>query len=409
MSLNGMKDRFPIFSKNKGLIYLDSGATTQRPDSVIDAVTNYYTCDNASVHRGVYELSERATTNYEGARDKVAEFINASDRSEVIFTSGTTESINFIADTWGRDFVKSGDEIIVTQVEHHANLIPWQRLANRNDAKLSLMKINGNDFMIDESALDLISEKTKLISLVHSSNVVGNIWREGQLEKIIKKAHSVGAKVMLDCAQSIPHKKIDVQDIDADFVAFSAHKMLGPTGLGVLYIKKELHDEVEPYQVGGSMVYDASFEKSTWDKAPGKFEAGTTPISQVIGFGAAIDFFKENINFEELHKHESKLCSALVDGISSIKKVKIFGNPDLLRSSGHLVAFTVDGIHSHDVAAMLGMKNIAVRAGHHCVQPFSRMMGLDSTVRASLYMYNDMKDVEVFVKELAGIVKDFMD
>jgi cysteine desulfurase/selenocysteine lyase len=285
--------------------------------------------------------------------------------------------------------------------------LPWQRVVKRSGASLKFIKVDTETFLFDHAGKDLINEKTKLVSLVHTSNVIGHVWKEGQLESIIQKAHSVGAKVLLDCAQSIPHQKFDVQKLKPDFVAFSAHKMLGPTGVGVLYIKKDLHDLIEPYQLGGSMVHDASFNESVWIEAPGKFEAGTPPIAQTICFGTAIDFFENNVDFNALQKHEAKLCSGMIDGLDSIKQVSIIGNKEMLKESGHLIAFTVDGIHSHDVAAMLAMENIAVRAGHHCVQPFAKLIGIDSSVRASFYMYNNMEDVNTFIRVLKEIVKGF--
>ncbi len=404
IDIKEIRKKFPIF-KNK-LIYLDSAATTQRPDCVIDAITNFYTNYNATVHRGVYELSELATQNYENTREKVAKFINAKKSSEIIFTSGTTESINFICDAsiWGNNFINSGDEILITQLEHHANLLPWQRLAKRIGAKLRFIKIDKENFVLDTDEPDLINSKTKLVSIIHSSNVLGKVWLDGQLKDLINKAHAVGARVLLDSAQFIPHERIDVQDLDVDFVAFSAHKMLGPTGLGVLYIKEELHDSIEPYKVGGSMVFDASFDSAKWDKAPNKYEAGTPPIAQVIGFGAAIDFLN-NVSFDKLKKHESNLCKKLVEMFESINSVKILGNKELLKSSGHLVTFTVKDIHAHDIAGYLGANNIAVRAGHHCVQPFVKLMGMEASVRASIYVYNNCEDIDLFIEKLKEAIK----
>ena len=408
MDIKKMREHFPILqAKREDLVYLDSAATTQRPKMVIDVIHEFYTHGNSSVHRGVYALSEKATQDYEDAREKVAKFINASDASEIIFTSGTTESINFVSDTWGRDHIKSGDEILVTQVEHHANLLPWQRIVERNGAKLKFIEVDLNEYLMKDPGSDMINNKTKLVSLVQVSNVLGDVWREGQIKSIIEKAHAVGAKVLIDGAQSIPHQKFDVQDWGADFVAFSGHKMLGPTGVGVLYIKKDLHDEVEPYQVGGSMVHDADYEEAHWQEAPSKFEAGTPPIAQVIGMGAAIDFFNEHVDFDAMHKHEAMLCARMVEGLRGINGIKILGNQERMVSDGHLVAFTVEGVHAHDVSAMLGMKGVATRAGHHCVQPLAKLMGIEASARASIYMYNDMEDVEIFIRVLSELVKDF--
>lgn len=408
MDVKKLRDLFPIFSSAaSGMAFLDSAATTQRPKMVIDAIHKFYSLENSSVHRGVYELSEKATENFEIAREKVGKFINAADSSEIIFTSGTTESINFVADTWGRDHINSGDEILVTQVEHHANLLPWQRLAKRSGAKLRFIEVDLDEFLMRDPADGLINSKTKIVSLVQVSNVLGDVWREGQIKSIIEKAHAVGAKVLLDGAQSIPHQKFDVQELDADFVAFSGHKMGGPTGIGVLYIKKELHDQVEPYQVGGAMVYEASFDDAQWAEAPTKFEAGTPPIAQVIGMGATIDFFNEYVDFDALHAYEAELCAQMITGMDAIGGIKILGNKERMMKAGHLVAFTVEDVHAHDVSAMLGMKGVATRAGHHCVQPLAKLLGIEASARASLYMYNNADDVEMFVRALGEAVKEF--
>lgn len=407
-SMKNLREKFPIFRDRKErLVYLDSAATSQRSENVIEAIHEFYSRGNASVHRGVYELSERATGLYEQARDKVAKFINAADVSEVAFTSGTTESINFVADAWAREHLKSGDEIVLTQVEHHANLLPWQRVAQKTGAKLRFIEIDTENFFLKDPPKDLINKNTKLVSLIHISNVLGNVWEKGLLESVIKRAHEVGARVLLDCAQSIAHKKIDVQALDVDFLACSAHKMCGPTGIGALYIKKELHDAVEPYQVGGSMVHDAEYEVAHWQQAPIKFEAGTPAIAQVIGFGAAIDFFNEHVDFDALHAYESQLCAQLVEGLNSIGGITILGNQKDMKMCGHLSAFVVDGIHAHDVAAMLGMRGIGVRAGHHCVQPLAKLLGVEASTRASLYMYNEPEDIEILIRELQDVIKTF--
>lgn len=410
MNIKAIRELFPIFrgdASGERLVYLDTAATSQRPSAVIDAVTDFYTNRNTSVHRGVFPLSEQATQDYEDARELVQTFINAKDPSEIIFTAGTTAAINFIADTWARDHIKKGDEIVVTQVEHHANLLPWQRTAKRNGAVLKFLTVDPKDFLVKDHIDEIITNKTKLVSVVHVSNVLGKIWREGQLEKLIKKAHSVGAKVLLDCAQSVAHQVVDVQKLDADFVVFSGHKMLAPTGVGVLYIKKELHDDVEPYQVGGSMIHDVSFEAAYWAEAPEKYEAGTPPIAQVLGLGAAVEFFNEHVDFAALHKHESQICRQLVEGLSAMKGVTIFGNQKNLKTCGHLVTFVVDTVHAHDVAAMLGMQDICVRAGHHCVQPYAKLLDIESSVRASFYMYNQAEDIEILLRELHEVIKMF--
>jgi len=404
MIFSKIRAQFPFLTskKEQKLIYFDNAATTQKPQSVIDALTDFYVSTNAPVHRGIYELSEQATTLYEGVRDKVARFVGATDRSEIIFTSGATEGINFIADTWGAANLKPGDEIVLTQVEHHANLLPWQRLAKRTGATLKFIKFDTKTFLLEPPEKDFFSGKTKLVAITHSSNVFGHVWPEGSLELIIKHAHAVGAKVLLDSAQSVPHQSIDLQKLNPDFCVFSGHKMFAPTGVGVLFIKKELHDEIEPYRVGGSMVYEASLESATWKKSPHKFEAGTPPIAQVVGLGAAIDFFHEYVDFAALQKHESALCDAAIKGLSDIDGVKIYGT-----NASHLFSFTVDGIHAHDIAAMLSEQGIAVRAGHHCAQPLAKLLGLSASVRVSFSLYNTLEEVEVFVRRLKQIIKNF--
>lgn len=409
MNIEKIRSQFPIFNVKKNgqkLVYLDSAATTQKPQQVIDAVTDFYTHSNASVHRGVYDLSEHATIRYEQVRKQVALFINASDSSEIIFTSGTTEGINFVADSWGMSNIKYGEEIVVTQVEHHANLLPWQRLAKRVGAKLKFINLNKKDFTLNSIDSNLINSKTKLVALNHVSNVLGPIWdqEQNQLESIIERAHKVGAKVLLDSAQGVLHQKVDVQKLKPDFLVFSGHKMFAPTGVGVLYISKLLHDAIEPYKVGGAMVYEASFQDASWQQAPHKFEAGTPPIAQVIGLGAAIDFFNEWVDFEKLRKHETKLCSILLDGLSKINGIVVLGNQDRLRKYGHLVTFVFQNIHAHDVSYMLNEKNFAVRAGHHCAQPLAKLLGIEASVRVSFSLYNTSDQIKLLLCELEKIV-----
>ncbi len=398
---------FPILNHERVLgkmVYLDSAATSQKPKQVIDAIKYFYENCNSNVHRSIHDLGEDATTLYEQAREKVATFINALPE-EIVFTKGTTEGINFVADAWGRKNILRGDEIVISQVEHHANLLPWMRLAKQKKAKLKYIKLNKKTFMLEADLDKLITSKTKLVALTHSSNVLGEVWKKGQLESIIKRAHQVGAKVLIDAAQSVPHKKIDIKKLNPDFIAFSAQKILGPTGIGVLYIKKDLHDDVEPYQVGGSMVYSIFGDKVKWKPAPYKFEAGTPPIAQAIGFAEAIDYLNDNINFSKLQKHEASLCQALIDGLDKIKDVKILGNVERIKKEGHLVCFTVKNIHVHDLSSFMSEKGIAVRSGHHCAQPLANLLGVDASLRVSFYMYNTLQDVEFFLKELKQGIK----
>ncbi|MBY0353968.1 aminotransferase class V-fold PLP-dependent enzyme, partial [Candidatus Babeliales bacterium] len=319
MNAQDIKKQFPIFFSNTGhkkLVYVDSAATYQKPQAVIDAMNAFYTTSYASVHRGLYELGEQATEQYEAVRNKVACFINAAHAEEIVFTKGATEGFNFVAQSWAEQNLHTGDEILLTQAEHHANLVPWQRVAQKTGATLRFVPINLKTFLCDFTP-DLITPKTKLVSVTYDSNVLGSIWPADMLADLIERAHAVGARVMLDTTQAMIHEKINVQKLNADFVSFSGHKMAGPTGIGVLYIKKELHDQVEPYQVGGSMVYSVSFEQATWAAAPQKFEAGTPAIAEVIGLGAAIDFLNQ-INFDSLAAHEAALTGQLVQGLQKL-------------------------------------------------------------------------------------------
>ena len=400
MNPSALKKHFPWFVKGvASRIYFDNAATSQKPMQVINAEFDFYTNQNASVHRGLYEVAESATSAYEQVRAKVAAFINARYPEEIIFNSGATEGINSFAAMWQRH-LSPGDEIIITQAEHHANLLPWQRLAQQTGAVLKFFPLDAATHCIVQDAIDLISPKTKLVAVAHCSNVLGSIWQEGQLEAIIQKAHQGGAKVLLDAAASVAHKKIDVQKLSIDAMVFSGHKMLGPTGIGVLYLRKEVHDVCEPYQLGGSMVYSVSYEAAQWAKAPQKFEAGTPPIAQVMGLGAAVDFYKQFIDFEALKKHEAELCKVLLEGLTKICGVRLLGNKTLIEQQGHLVTFVVDGIHAHDLAAYLSSRNFMVRAGHHCAQPLAQLLGAQSSLRVSFLMYNTSDEVLQFLDAL---------
>ncbi len=391
---------FPMFSGDKPPIYLDSAATAQKPSAVIDAVSEFYRTANANPYRGVYGLSEQVTERYEHARQTVASFINA-EPSEVIFTRGTTEGVNFIADVWASKVVGPGDEILLTRAEHHANLLPWQRVAERTGAKLRFIELDTNTFTLQYPGdQPLITEKTKVVAVTAHSNVLGSVWESNDvLKQLINDAHAVGARVVLDCAQLIPYERIDVWDLNVDFAVFSGHKMLAPTGVGVLYIKKELHDAVEPYQLGGSMVYSAGYEKSTWDKAPQKFEAGTPPVAQAIGLEAAITYLNQ-FKPEDMRVHHARLTNLFLDGLAKIEGVRVLGNEERMRREGHLVSFNIDGVHAHDIASFLGMQGIAVRAGHHCAQPLAEYLGVVASVRASFYLYTTETEVEALLSGL---------
>jgi cysteine desulfurase/selenocysteine lyase len=339
---------------------------------------------------------------YEDVRQQVARWLNIKESSEIIFTRGTTEGINFIADAWASQKFSLGDEIVITQLEHHANYLPWQRVAQRTGATLRVIPVN-NDGDLDYSVLDtMINSKTKLVAFSHVSNAIGTVV---DVQRIVQRAKKVGARVLLDAAQSAAHKRLDVQQLNVDFLVFSGHKLCGPTGVGVLYIKKDLHDEVQPYQVGGSMVFDVHKDRAMWLASPQKFEAGTPPIAQVIGLGAALEFLEKNVNFEQLQKHEAQLCSQFIYGLKQRGDVCIVGPIKQLQQQGHIVSFVVDGAHAHDVAAYLAAHGICVRAGHHCAQPLSRSLEYLATVRVSFYLYNTQQDVDFLLSVLKKMDK----
>ncbi len=431
MNTKKLRNDFPIFGRKDApaaFVYLDSAATAQKPQSVIEAVCHFYTYENSNIARGVYDLAEQATELYEGVRQKTATFIGASSPSEVIFTSGATAAFNFVADTWGRQNIAAGDEIVITQAEHHANLLPWQRLAQQSGATLKYLPVHPETFAIacsdishageelmpgltstcSDPSCDIITstitEKTKLVSVTADSNVLGGIWAEGQLAQVIARAKQVGARVMLDAAQLVCHKKVNVEQLGIDFMAIAGHKLLAPTGVGVLYINKDLHDAIEPYQLGGSMVYSAGFSDAKWQKAPHKFEAGTPPIAQVIGLGAAIDYYNKNIDFDELAASEAKLAGMALDGLQAIERITILGNAERIRKNGHLISFVHEDHHPHDIASCLDMRGLAVRAGHHCAQPLVQILGHEATLRISFHCYNTPEDVEVFLSELQAVI-----
>lgn len=399
-----LRSDFPILSQEingYSLVPCDNASTTHKPQSVIDAIVEFYTTTNANIYRGIHLFAEQATTLYEQARKKVADFIGAYPE-EIIFTRGCTSGINFVAATWGDMHIQAGDEIVMTELEHHANLLPWQRLAHKKGAILKFIPIF-SDGSLDLSSLDsIITNKTKMVSIIHVSNAVGT---HVDIAAITSRAKKVGARVLIDAAQSVPHQKINVHEMDCDFLVFSGHKLLGPTGIGVLYIKKELHADVPPYEVGGGMVEDVNCERATWRNAPYKFEAGTPPIAQAIGLGAAIDYLQKNIDFDQLISYESALCAQLIDGLSKIKQVKILGPIEELKKNGHLVSFLVQDMHSHDVAAFLDSRGISVRAGHHCAQPFAKKLGYNASVRVSFYFYNTFEDVDRILQSILELIQ----
>lgn len=402
---------FPIFNRTirdgKRLVYLDSGATSQKPQVVIDAESDFYKFHNAAVHRGAHQLAEEATDLYEGARESVARFIGA-EVDEVVFTKGATESLNLVAYAMGnalmgnRFHLKEGDVIVVTEMEHHANLIPWQQLAARTGATLKWFEVTPEG-RLDFSTIDqLINEKTKVVALTHQSNVLGTVI---PLEEIVSRAHAVGAVVVLDACQSVPHMKVDVKALDIDFMAFSGHKILGPTGVGIFWGKADLLAQLPPFLTGGSMIESVTMESATWAPAPKKFEAGVPNMAQATGLGAAIRYV-ENIGIDAIHRHEILLTDYLLTALAEIPTLKVVGPLNTI-DRGSAVAFTFADIHPHDLGQYLDSQGIAVRTGHHCAWPLNRKMGVQSTTRASLYLYNTFEDLDDLVTGIHGAAKYF--
>jgi len=401
LNLSAIRADFPILKReirgNNRLIYLDSGATSQKPNSVIAAERDFYENHNAAVHRGAHQLAEEATELYEGARAKVAAFINA-DVDEVIFTKSATESINAIAYSLGnaragtKFHIKPGDRIVVSEMEHHANLIPWQELSARTGAELVWFKVSDNG-RLDLSNMDeLINERTKVVALTHQSNVLGTIV---PLDQVTAKAHSVGALFVLDACQSVPHYKVDVKALNVDFIAFSGHKMLGPTGVGILWGRKNLLDEMPPFLTGGSMIETVTMERATYLDAPKRFEAGVPNMAQAIGLGAAVDYLNA-IGLDEIHVHEVELTKRALDGLQGIKGLSVIGPKDL-EMRGGVVSFAVEGVHPHDLGQALDQYGIAVRTGHHCAWPLMRRFKTVATTRASFYLYNDFDEIQALI------------
>lgn len=389
-----IKKHFPIF-KNKNLIYLDNAATTQKPESVINSISDYYSNYNSNVKRGLYDIAEKSSELYEAARLKIADFINA-DITETIFTSGTTESINFIASSWGAKNIKPGDEIIVTELEHHSNFLPWQRLAEQKNAVLKIIPVNNDGSLNYTAFADLVTNKTKLIAITYQSNVTGE---KIDLEFVKEWTKKSGAKLFVDAAQAVAHQKIDTKKLEADFIAFSAHKMFGPTGIGLLYIKKSVQHEVEPYQVGGGMVFEVFKDKALWLDAPYKFEAGTPKIAEAIAFGAAVDFINGSIDFKTVQEYEASLTNYLLEELKKIDFIKIIGSEEKIKN-GHIVTFIHEKIHAHDIAYYLNKFGICVRAGNHCVQLLHKKLGINSSVRVSFSVYNTIDEVKVLITAL---------
>lgn len=400
MDIQEIRKHFPILDQEVNghpLVYLDSAATSQKPISVIEAVSDYYKGYNSNVHRGVHTLGTRATDGYEGAREKVRYFINAATTEEVIFTRGTTTSINTVAASYGRANVEEGDEIVITHMEHHSNIIPWQQLAKEKGAVLKYVPLQEDGTITLEDVRATITSKTKIVAIMMVSNVLGTM---NPIKEITKIAHENGAVMMVDGAQAAPHMKIDVQDLDCDFFAFSGHKMVGPTGIGVLYGKKKHLEAMEPVEFGGEMIDFVGLYDSTWKELPWKFEGGTPIIAGAIGLGAAIDFL-EDIGLSNIEAHEHRLAAYALEKMSAVEGMKIFGPQDPAQRAG-LVTFNIDDVHPHDVATVLDSEGIAVRAGHHCAQPLMKWLNVSATARASFYLYNTEEEIDRLV---AGLVK----
>lgn len=389
---------FPILAQEineKPLAYLDNAATSQKPKQVIAALTHYYEFDNANVHRGVHTLAARATDAYESARGKVAKFIHAREVAEIIFTRGTTSAINLVVDSYAEANIEAGDEIVISYLEHHSNLIPWQQLAKRKGAVLKYIELEEDGTISVEQAKKTIDEKTKIVALAHVSNVLGTIT---PIKEIAAIAHQFGAVILVDGAQAVPHMEVDVVDLDADFYAFSGHKMMAPTGIGALYGKRELLDAMEPTEFGGEMIDFVELYDSTWKELPWKFEAGTPIIGGAIALGAAIDYLAE-VGLANIHAHEQALASYAIEEMSKIEGIIIYGPKDASKRCG-LVTFNLEGAHPHDIATILDEDGIAIRAGHHCAQPLMKWLDVSSTARASFYIYNTKEEIDALIDGL---------
>ena len=401
--IDAIRAQFPILQceiNGKPLVYLDNGATSQKPQSVIDTISRYYELENSNIHRGVHTLSQEATSAYEDVRKKVQKFINAEHSHEIIFTSGTTGGINLVASSFGEKLVRKGDEILITAMEHHSNIVPWQMLCERNGAHLKVLPISKEGEVDIEEFKKLIGPKTELISLVHVSNSLGTI---NPIKEMIEIAHKQSIPVLIDGAQAIHHMPVDVQELDADFYVFSAHKMYGPTGVGVLYGKEELLNDMTPYQGGGDMIKSVTFEKTIYNDLPHKFEAGTPNISGGIALGASIDFIN-SIGFDFVEKHEAELCRFATSQLRDIRGLRFIGTA---KERAGLVSFVLDGIHPYDTGVILDKLGIAVRTGHHCTQPVMNFFEVPGTVRASFAVYNTKQEVVKLVEGIDRVKRMF--
>ena len=400
INIETIRRDFPILQRkvhnNKPLVYFDNAATTQKPIQVIDSIHNYYLNYNSNIHRAVHQLAEEATAAYELTRDKVAKFINSKNREELIFVRGTTEAINLIAYSWGRQNVQKDDIVVTTEYEHHSNIVPWQLLTKEKEAKLEYIGVDDNGELILDQLDDYLNTgRVKLVTFSHVSNVLGTITNA---EEIIRQCHKKGVKVLVDAAQSVPHMKVDVQKLDCDFFAFSAHKMLGPTGVGVLWARKEILENMQPFNGGGDMIREVHKYETTWNDLPYKFEAGTPNIADVIGFSAALDYL-ENIGMDKVREHEIELTEYALEKMSAIKGIKLYGTSDMKKKGG-VISFNLGDIHPHDLATIIDEDGVAIRSGHHCAQVLMERLDVSATSRASFYIYNTKEEVDVFIRSL---------
>ena len=401
LDISQIRNDFPAYKKkDENFIYLDSASTSQKPELVIDSISSYYSSYSANIHRALYEIGEKATDKYESVREKVRQFINVPDSHVVVFTKGTTESINLIAYAWGSNNLSNDDQILITEMEHHSNIVPWQLLCSRSNATLNYIPIKKDGTLELEKLKESISLKPKLISLTHQSNVFGTI---NPINDIITESKKVGAITVIDGAQAVPHMKVDIKNLDCDFYAFSGHKMLGPTGVGVLIARKNILEKMDPFMGGGEMINTVNMDKSTWNEVPWKFEAGTPNIAQVIGLGASIDYL-EKIGIENIHQHEQELLHYGLKLLEQNKNVNLYGGAE---NRGGVIPFNVKNIHPHDLAKFLDTDGICIRAGHHCAQPIMNKLEISATARASFYLYNTKEDIEKLVEGIEKTVRIF--
>ena len=392
-----IREEFPIFHERKGLVFLDSASTTQKPQCVIDSVSTFYSNYNANIHRALYEIGEKATNEFESVRSKVKKFLNVPDSHEVIFTRSSTESINLVAYSWGISNLNRDNGVLVTEMEHHSNLVPWQMISEKTSSSLEYISLQKNG-MLDLSSIEDDLNDKGILAIVHQSNVFGTI---NPIAKIVELAKSKGVLTLIDGAQAAPHFPVDISKIDCDFYVYSGHKMVGPTGVGVLIGRKSILDKMDPFLGGGEMINNVTMEKSTWNEIPWKFEAGTPNIAQVIGLGRAIEFI-DDIGLNDIRAHENKLLDYSIEELSKIDGINLYGNPS---DRGAVIPFNIKGIHSHDLAKFLDTDKICIRAGHHCAQPIMKVLEISASARASLYIYNNEKDIDELVKSIKKTAK----